>query len=250
MVPQYDDDGTHPPERTAVTTTAGDSDRPVALVTGATGGIGRIIAARLAESHDVVLLGRNTASLRDLQEEIPGSEIVVAELDRGGIVPGRIPGIDRLDVLVHCAGVFTASDVADASRDAWRAIFEVNVFSVVELTAALLPALRANRGTVVCINSGGGLISYPGISEYAASKFALTAFADSLRAEEAANGVRVSSIHPGDVDTGMQRVVSAALGTPHTPAAYLPPHTVADAVRLVVDMPKGASVETLVLKPY
>ncbi|HET6259884.1 MAG TPA: SDR family NAD(P)-dependent oxidoreductase, partial [Pseudonocardia sp.] len=131
----------------------------------------------------------------------------------------------------------------------WRRQFEVNVVAVAELTRLLLPALRAARGRVVLLNSGAGLSASPGWASYAASKFALTAFADALRAEEAVNGLRVTSVHPGRVDTEMQRGVVAQEGGEYHAETYLRPESVAGAVLLAVTAPDDAALTELVLRP-
>ncbi len=105
--------------------------------------------------------------------------------------------------------------------DEWRATFSVNVFGAVALTMTLLPALRQARGQVVFINSGAGRNVSPGMASYSASKFALRAFADSLRADEPA--LLVTSVHPGRVDTDMQHELVAHEGGEYDPAKFLRP---------------------------
>ncbi|GAA4173170.1 hypothetical protein GCM10022287_15210 [Gryllotalpicola koreensis] len=102
---------------------------------------------------------------------------------------------------------------------------------------------------MVAINSGSGFNSGPGGGVYAASKFALRAFADALREEERPNGVRVSSVHPGRTDSDMQRTLTAKLGEEYDTAYFLAPEDVAAAVRLVVDLPERGTVETLSVRP-
>jgi NADP-dependent 3-hydroxy acid dehydrogenase YdfG len=109
--------------------------------------------------------------------------------------------------------------------------------------------LRAARGRIVLLNSASGLAARPGWGSYAASKFALRAFADALRAEEAPHGVRVTSVHPDRVDTDMQRGVVAHEGGEYDPAAYLRPESVADAVLLAATAPADAALTELVLRP-
>ncbi len=121
--------------------------------------------------------------------------------------------------------------------------------AVAELTRLLLPALRAARGRVVLLNSGAGLKACAGWASYAASKFALKAFADALRAEEAEHGVRVTSVHPGRTDTEMQREVAAVEGGDHRAHHYLRPESVAGAVLLAVTAPDDAALTELVLRP-
>ena len=137
--------------------------------------------------------------------------------------------------------------VAESTPEQWRASFEVNVTGAVALTLALLPALRAARGQVVFINSGSGLNPSPGLASYAASKFALRAFADSLRADEPL--LRVTSIHPGRVDTDMQRDLVAYEGGEYDPARFLSPQTVAGVVAQVVATPPDAHNHQVVIRP-
>ncbi len=223
--------------------------RPLALVTGASRGIGAAVARALAPGHDVLLGGRDTAALDALADGLPGSRPWPVELTDADAVAEAVGGIERLDVLVHSAGIGLLGTVADTPADVWRRQFDVNVVAVAELTRVLLPALRAARGRVVLVNSNAGLTARPGWASYAASKFALRAFADALRGEEAANGVRVTSVHPGRVDTDMQRAVVAHEGGTYAPESYLRAESVAGAVLLAVTAPADAALTELVLKP-
>lgn len=223
--------------------------RPLALVTGASRGIGRAVARAMAPSHDLLLGGRDTAALEALATELPGSRPWLVDLTDSAAVAVAAGGIERLDVLVHSAGVGILGTVADTPAETWRHQFEVNVVAVAELTRLLLPALRTARGRVVMLNSGAGLNASPGWASYAASKFALRAFADALRAEEAENGVRVTSVHPGRVDTEMQRGVVDQEGDVYRPEKYLRPESVAGAVLLAVTAPEDAALTDLVLRP-
>jgi NADP-dependent 3-hydroxy acid dehydrogenase YdfG len=223
--------------------------RPLALVTGASRGIGAAVARALAPGHDLLLGGRDGAALQALAGELPGARAWPVELTDSAAVAEAAGGIERLDVLVHCAGVGLLGTVADTSASTWRRQFEVNVVAVAELTRLLLPALRMARGRVVLLNSGAGLTARAGWASYAASKFALRAFADALRAEESGNGVRVTSVHPGRVDTDMQRGVVEHEGGEYRPESYLRPESVAGAVLLAVTAPDDAALTELVLRP-
>jgi NADP-dependent 3-hydroxy acid dehydrogenase YdfG len=223
--------------------------RPLALVTGASRGIGAAVARALAPGHDVLLGGRDTAALQALAAELPGARPWPVELTDGAALAEAVAGIERLDVLVHSAGVGLLGTAAETPASTWRRQFEINVVAVAELTRLLLPALRAARGRVVLLNSGAGLAARAGWTSYAASKFALRAFADGLRAEEAGNGVRVTSVHPGRVDTAMQREVVAQEGGDYRPESYLRPESVAGAVLLAVTAPDDAALTELVLRP-
>lgn len=221
--------------------------RPVALVSGATRGIGRAVAEDLARTHDVVLVGRDADALGSLAADLPGSTPLVLDVaDEYAVDAAALPA--RLDVLVHAAGVSVHGAVEEVARDDWRRVFEVNVFGVAHLTARLLPALRAARGTVVLVNSGAGLFSTPGNAVYSGSKFALRTLGDCLREEERGSGVRVVSIHPGIVDTDMGReVLERREGG--RPERMLSPTTIAAAVRTAVDAPPEAQFETVSIRP-
>jgi NADP-dependent 3-hydroxy acid dehydrogenase YdfG len=117
----------------------------------------------------------------------------------------------------------------------------------VALTQALLPALRSARGQVVFINSGAGINVSPGLAAYSASKFALRAFADSLRADEPL--LRVTSIHPGRVDTEMQRDLVAYEGGDYDPSRFLSAETVARITAEAINAPDDAHVHEVIVRP-
>ena len=221
---------------------------PTALITGAGGGIGSAIASALAPSHTLVLAGRPSDRLRGVAERL-GATIWPLDLADTGAAHAVVDAarIDALDVLVHNAGVMRPGRVADSTAADWRATFEVNVVGAVALTSALLPVLRQAHGRVVFINSGSGKRVSPGMASYSASKFALRAYADSLRDDEPA--LRVTSIYPGRTDTAMQRDLVAFEGGRYDPARFLQPATVAQIVAQVVAAPPDAHVHEVVVRP-
>ena len=126
----------------------------------------------------------------------------------------------------------------------------MNVVAVAELTRLLLPALRAaGESDVVLLNSGAGITARPGWGSYAASKFALRAFGDALRAEESGNGLRVTSVHPGRTDTAMQQSVVAHEGGAYDGSRFLRPESVAAAVLAAVTASRDAHLTEVVLRP-
>jgi NADP-dependent 3-hydroxy acid dehydrogenase YdfG len=223
--------------------------RPLALVTGASRGIGTAIAESLAPTHDLLLGGRDPGVLQKLADRFPGARPWAVELTDAAALAAATEGIDRLDVLVHNAGVAEIGPLADTSVDVWRDMLAVNVIAVAELTRLLLPALRAARGQVVLINSGAGLSAGPNWGAYAASKFALRAFGDVLRAEEAANGIRVTSVHPGRTDTDMQRAIQATEGYDYDPARFIRPESVAAAVLTAITATPDAHLTEIMIRP-
>ena len=219
---------------------------PTALITGASGGIGAAIAEALSATHTVLLAGRPSPRLDAVAQRLGATTwpLDLTDLDE---IEATTEVLTGLDVLVHNAGVAYPGRVAESTPEQWRATFDVNVTGPVALTLALLPALRAARGQVVFINSGSGLSVSPGLASYSASKFALRAFADSLRADEPL--LRVTSIHPGRIDTEMQRDLVAYEGGEYDPAQYLTPQTVATTVVQAIATPPDAHTHQVVIRP-
>lgn len=230
----------------------GTERRPVALVTGASRGIGLAIARELAADHHVLLGGREAQALAALAETFPSAEPFTADLTDPEAVRAAVERLDLPDgltALVHSAGVLVAGRIEYLDASAWTRSMTANVVAVADLTRLLLSALRSARGTVVTINSGAGFVSGAGTAAYSASKFALRALTDSLREEEREHGVRVSSVHPGRVDTDMQHELRSFEAGEYQAERYLRPESVAAAVALAVRAPADASVDVVSVRP-
>ncbi len=219
---------------------------PTALVTGAGRGLGAGIARVLAVDHDVLVGGTTAESVAAVTAEL-GATPWPVDLTDTDALRAATADIASLDVLVHNAGVADLGTVEELTLADWRHTFEANVFAVADLTRLLLPALRRARGHVVLINSGAGLRANPRWSAYAASKFALRAFGDALRHEEP--DIRVTSVHPGRIDTDMQRAIVAGEGKSYDGSQFLSVDTVARAVRQAIDTPADAHPTEIVLRP-
>jgi short-subunit dehydrogenase len=219
------------------------------LLTGAGSGIGAVLATRLHERGDeLVLVARSQERAAALATSYAGAEVLVADLSRPETVEAlALP--ERLDSVVHAAGVVILGPVADLSVDDWATQLRVNLVAPAALTRVALPALRAARGTVVLVNSGAGLHAHQQWSAYAASKHGLRALADALRTEEAAHGVRVTSVYPGRTATPMQEEVHRQEGKAYDGSAWIRPETVADAIVHVLDLPRDATISDLTVRP-
>lgn len=225
-----------------------DQPRPVALITGGSRGIGLAVARTLAPDHHLLIGGRDPERCSEVASGFPSAEAWPVDLGDAAAVEAAVDGIDRLDVLVHSAGVAGGGPVAGMTRDQWTEIFATNVVAVADLTRMVLPALRVARGLVVLIGSGAALRAAPGSSAYSGSKAALQAFGEALREEERGD-IRVTVLHPGRVDTDMQVRLQERLGRDYNPDDHLRPESVAAGVRLAVDATPEASVDTLIIRP-
>ena len=177
-----------------------------ALVTGASRGIGRAVALELAHrGFETVATMRDPDAGAAMAAETAG-HLEVRRLDVTDPSTFDLPG--DLRVLVNNAGVDTDYlPVEHADIDDWRRMFETNVFGVVAMTSAAIPALRENQPSVICtVTSSSIIASVPFFSAYRASKAAASAFGDSLRVEVASSGIRVVEILPGPIDTDMFRL--------------------------------------------
>jgi NADP-dependent 3-hydroxy acid dehydrogenase YdfG len=213
------------------------------MVTGATGGIGRaIVSALAADGHQVIAIGRDAARLRSLD----GVQAITADLAGPQRLGEAIEPPARLDALVYCAGVSLSAiaPVGGTGAAVWEETMAVNVVAAAELTRLMLPALRGH-GHVVFVNSARGVRGVPGWSAFAASKAALQELADSLREEEAGNGVRVTTIYPGGTATGHLRDVRAAFGGEYDAQRLIRPETLGAMVAWVLGAPPDAYVDEL-----
>jgi NADP-dependent 3-hydroxy acid dehydrogenase YdfG len=236
----------------------------VAVVTGASSGIGRAIALRLvADGAQVTAVGRDKTRLDALPAALaagvtapagrPG-RISPAQVDltddeaRAALVAGLLAG-PRVDIVVHSAGEYANGPHADAPLTGLDTLYQANVRAPYALTQELLPALRAGGGDVIVINSSQGLRAGPSCGQFAATQQALKAFTDSLRQEVNADGVRVCSIHPGRTATPRQERLFAQEGRPYPGDLLLQPEDVAEVVATVLALPPTAEVTDIQIRP-
>jgi len=167
----------------------------VALVSGATGGIGAAVVDRLTEEGAVVVASDITPPSGgvecDVTDEASCAAAVAEVLDRHG----------RLDVLANVAGVAKGSRIEDVTPDDWRRVLDVNLTGTFLLSQAALPALRATTGTIVNMASVAGISATPYNASYCASKGGVILLTKSMALELATEGVRVNAVCPAAVDT-------------------------------------------------
>jgi len=226
-----------------------DGQRPTVVVTGATGGIGAaVVAASAARGDRVVAIGRSAEQLDSLFAGSPAVTTAVVNLLAPENLPSALTELARVDALIHCAGVADIAAVADTTFDDWQRTMSVNVTGAAELTRVLLPKLRWAGGHVVFVNASPNLRAVSQWSAYVASKAAQRELADSLRAEEQENGLRVTTIYPGAVETELLRKVRTAFGRPYDEGRTLAPAAVASVVLTVLDQPPTVHLTDLSLR--
>jgi NADP-dependent 3-hydroxy acid dehydrogenase YdfG len=227
----------------------------VALVTGASSGIGAATVRSLAASgFEVVAAARRLERCEELASEVGGRAMRLDVTDPASVAE-LAEAIPELSVLINNAGgALGLEPVADADEEKWREMYETNVIGVVRVTKALLPALeRSGNGHIVVIGSVAGLEVYPGGGGYTAAKHAANAVTRTLRLELLGRPIRVSEVAPGMVRTEFSLVrfegdeeKADAVYQGTTP---LTGEDVADAIAYVVTRPPHVDVDYVSIKP-
>ena len=186
----------------------------VALVTGATSGIGQACAiAFAAAGAKVVCVGRKEAALQNVSERIRALDSdaltiqadLSAEHEAGRVVSETVKTFGGIDVLVNAAGHISSGTIENTSLNAWDDMMNVNVRAPFQLTQKALPNLIERRGNIVNVSSVTGLRAFPGVLAYCVSKAALDQLTRCASLELAAKGVRVNAVNPGVVVTDIHK---------------------------------------------
>lgn len=227
----------------------------IAVVTGASSGIGAATARALADQGFHVIVGaRRLERLEALAEEI-GGEAHRLDVTDPESVETFCEHVETLHLLVNNAGGALGLDpVAEAVDERWRTMFETNVLGTVRMTRALLPALEASgAGQVINVGSTAGFETYRGGAGYTAAKHGLRALTDTLRLELLGRPVRVTEVAPGLVETEFSEVRfsgdaerAAAVYRGMTP---LTADDVADAIAWAATRPPHVNIDRIVLRP-
>ncbi|MET9683895.1 SDR family NAD(P)-dependent oxidoreductase [Streptomyces coeruleorubidus] len=241
----------------------------VALVTGASSGIGHATALELArEGASVALVGRREDRLTDLASEISstGGKALVVPADittaeaAAEAVERTVEGLGRLDTLVNNAGLMLLGPTPGADLNEWQRMVDINLMGLMYTSHAAIPHLvkAAADGPrrvadIVNISSLNGRNAYAMMAVYTATKFGVTGFSEALRQELAKQHVRVSVVEPGSVDTelrthnsdAVQQLLNAGLGD----IDRLQSQDIADTVGYIVTRPRHVAVAELLVRP-
>lgn len=236
------------------------SDQPlagaVALVTGASSGIGEGIARLLSRlGAAVALVARREAELRRVAQDLTAgggvAAVVVADLavvDEGAAVVDRVTSaLGQVDVLANCAGVVESQPLHELAADSWDRAFAVNVRAPALLVASVLPGMRERRrGWIINMSSEAGVMTYSGMGAYGVSKHALCALSDLIQEENQEFGIKTWAICPGDVATARAVQLSAPLEVER----FLDVEDVLDVVRvLLTQRPNVTLGPTILVRP-
>jgi len=229
--------------------------RGTALVTGASSGIGAAtVRALAAAGFDTVAAARRLERCEEIAREVGGRALRLDVTDPRSVA-GVAGELAEVSVIVHSAGgALGLEPIAEAGEERWRAMYESNVLGVMGVTKALLPALRASgRGHLVILGSVAGVEAYEGGGGYTAAKHAVHAVAQTLRLELLADGIRVTEVAPGLVETEFSLV---RFGGDERRAAEvyrglepLRAEDVADLIAYVVTRPPHVDVDYVTIKP-
>ncbi len=233
----------------------------VALISGASSGMGKELAAKLAaQGCHLALVGRQIEKLEAMAEKLRSKSVQVRcyevdlceNKDILNLKNRLAHDFDRLDLLIHSAGVIVVSPLKEASLKDFDLQYQVNVRAPFLLTQSLLPLLIESQGQIVFINSKAGLNSQSQTNTglYAATKHALKAIADSLREEINIYGVRVLSIFPGRTATPMQQAIFTAENREYRPERLIQPEDVATTIINALSLSKNAEITDLTIRPF
>ncbi|MEU4193484.1 SDR family oxidoreductase [Kribbella sp. NPDC026611] len=233
------------------------SERPLAVVTGASSGIGAASARYLARAgFEVICAARRLDQIEALAKEIDGRAVECDVTSAADVARLTEAVGDELQVLLNNAGgAFGFEPVAEADLDAWRRMYEVNVIAVAAVTKSLLPALIAGRGMIIVMGSTAGQVAYEGGGGYVAAKHGAKAVVDTLRLELYDQPVRVTEIAPGmvrsegfaltrfDGDQSKADAVYAGVREPLTA------EDIADIVTYVATRPAHVNLDRITVRP-
>lgn len=233
------------------------STQRIALVTGASSGIGAATARALAENgYKVICAARRFDRVHDLASEIDGVAVGCDITDADDVAMLAEAVGERLDLLVNNAGGAVGQEpLADADLDAWDTMYRTNVLGTGRVTKALLPALEAAEGTVVFVTSTAADAAYEGGAGYNAAKAGERMLAGALRLELVGRPVRVCEVAPGMVRTDEFSLTRFHGDQAKADAVYagvaepLVAEDVADAIAWIATRPAHVNIDRLVIRP-
>lgn len=237
--------------------------KAVAIVTGASRGIGREIAVQLAsDGFRVAATARTESHLATLRDTVDSEQtechILAGDLTdddfRQTFIDSVLNRWGQIDVLVNNAGVMYPANVTDASTDSWDAMIDLNFSSLTSLTKLALPAIREQNGHIVNISSVAGRVTKEGYSIYSGTKHAVNAFSEGLRKELSDEGIRVSVVEPGIVQTELYSTLPDSKFKRSADDWFednrpLEPANIAETVLFIINQPDHINIDEILIRP-
>jgi NADP-dependent 3-hydroxy acid dehydrogenase YdfG len=230
----------------------------LAVVTGASSGIGKNIALALAaQGAEVCLVARRREALQAVAGQVHAlggqAHVCCADLTSDQEIQEVVRKINndfaRVDVLVLCGGAIFHGPLERAPLAEFDLMYRSNIRGHYALTQALLPLLRTQKGQIVFINSSAGLRSPATVGQFSATQHAFRAIADSLRDEVNADGIRVLSVYPGRTATPRMEALFEKEGKPYRPELLMQPQDIASMVVHTLCLPRTAEVTDISIRP-
>lgn len=233
----------------------------VVVITGASSGIGRATAEKLAQAGAKVVIGaRRVERLKTIADEFPANTVLYQQTDVtdresvASLVKVATDHFHRVDVLYNNAGLMPISKMAELKVDEWDRMIDVNIKGVLYGIAAVLPTMiRQQSGQIITTDSVAGHVVHPGTAVYAGTKYAIQAIMDGLRQEQIANHIKTTMISPGAVNTELFSTISDPKQRAETEKQEkengLSAADVANAVAYAIDQPADVAINEILMRP-
>lgn len=233
----------------------------VVVITGASSGIGRATAEKLAQSGAKVVIGaRREDRLKTIADEFPANTVLYQQTDVtnrdsvASLVKLATDNFQRVDVLYNNAGLMPISKMAELKVTEWERMIDVNIKSVLYGIAAVLPIMiKQQSGQIITTDSVAGHIVHPGTAVYAGTKYAIQAIMDGLRQEQVDNHIKTTMISPGAVNTELFSTISDPKQRAQTEKQEkengLGAKDVANAVAYAIDQPADVAINEVLMRP-
>ena len=235
-----------------------DIKNQIAVLTGASGGIGRAIALKLAQQKvRLCLVGRDVAKLEKqkvlLLKHTSDVLIIKADItkkkDIDELTSKVLNKFGYLNILVHNAGFLLLETIETSSMVNLDMHYKVNFLAPYLITKSFLPSIKEQQGQIVFLNSSAIQRAIPSLAQYSSMKHALKGFVDTLREEINSFGARVISIYPGQTATSMQQSIYKQKGNIYQPERLLQPEDIADVITHSLMLSSTAEITDIYMRP-
>lgn len=223
------------------------------IITGGADGLGKSIALKLiSKGHELILIDKNVEKLESIKREFPTVEIYDCDITITQRVMEATKEILKkhktIDVLINCAGVWL-NEQSEKDLDKYKNMILVNLYGTIAMTKCLLPRFeKQNKGLIIGINSKAGVEPETNSPVYSATKYGLTGYRKSVRQEFGKNGIKITDICPGMIETGLFVKAGVKISKESFNNFALTSEQVAESVVWVIEQPQDVSIPSLEIK--